>query len=331
MAQKTQLLQAHKKEDLLIAANLLRNGELVAVPTETVYGLAADAKNPQAVQKIFVAKDRPTNHPLIVHIASFEKIGYWVQEVPPLAAIIAKHFWPGPITLLFKKADHVSPVVTGGLDTIAIRIPDKLELLELLTMLDTGVAAPSANPHKRISPTTAEHVLESLSGKIAAVLDAGPCGVGVESTILDLTSEVPTILRQGPITQVMLERVLSVPVKVAQHHTSRVAGNMKEHYQPYTKSVLMTREQIQSYLVLPEHTNQKCAVMHYSGFENNMTTYLGNVIFHTMPHNKDDYARIMYQTLHALDALGVEVILIEEPPRQDHWGDVWDRLLKATA
>lgn len=331
MHQETKLLQANKKEDVLIAADLLRASELVAVPTETVYGLAADAKNPEAVQKIFVAKGRPLNHPLIVHISSFEKINYWVQEVSPLAKVIAERFWPGPITLLFKKAEHISPVVTGGLDTIAIRIPKNTVLLELLDILDTGLAAPSANPHKRISPTTAEHVLDGLSGKIAAVLDAGPCGVGVESTILDLTCKTPTILRQGPITQAMLEDVLQVPVKIAQDHSSRVAGNMKEHYQPHTKALLMTFKEIQEYILSPKNRDQMFAVMHYSEFENVVKNESTNTAFQKMPFDKKDYARIMYKTLHDLDAMQVDQILIEEPPKKDHWGDVWDRLSKATA
>lgn len=331
MHHKTKLLQSNKKEDVMIAAELLRASELVAVPTETVYGLAADAKNSQAVEKIFLVKDRPSNHPLIVHISSFEKISYWVQDIPPLAKSIAKHFWPGPITILFKKAKHISPVVTGGLDTIAIRIPSSPVLIELLDILDTGLAAPSANPHKRISPTTAEHVLSGLSGKIAAVLDGGPCNVGVESTILDLTCEVPTILRQGPITQAMLEEVLSVPVIVPKDHVSKVAGNMKEHYQPHTQASLLSFDEIQKYITLFDNKDKHFAVMHHSEFEKSIIDRAGNVLFKKMPIDKDDYARIMYKVLHDLDAAHLDQILIEQPPKQNHWGDILDRLSKATA
>ncbi|MCX5923048.1 MAG: L-threonylcarbamoyladenylate synthase [Candidatus Dependentiae bacterium] len=331
MTLKTKILQANKKEDVLIAAELLRASELVAVATETVYGLAADAKNPKAVEKIFIAKDRPSNHPLIVHISSFEKINYWAKDISPLAKIIAKNFWPGPITLLLKKSENVSNVVTGGLDTIAIRIPQNTVLLELLDILDTGLAAPSANPHKRISPTTAQHVLDGLSGKIAAVLDNGPCGIGVESTILDLTVEVPTILRQGPITQIMIEDVLRTQVIIAHNHSSKVAGNMKEHYQPNTKASLMTFEEIKKYISSPKNSNQKFAIMHYSEFEIGIKSAFLNHIFQKMPLCKNDYARIMYQKLHELDAMKAHKILIEVPPKTAHWGDVLDRLSKATA
>ncbi|MCX5924116.1 MAG: L-threonylcarbamoyladenylate synthase [Candidatus Dependentiae bacterium] len=331
MNKKTKLLQANKKADVLIAADLLRASELVAVATETVYGLAADAKNPSAVEKIFIAKDRPSNHPLIVHISSFEKINYWVKDISPLAETIAKNFWPGPITLLLKKAEHISNVVTGGLDTIAIRIPKNTVLLELLDILDTGLAAPSANPHKRISPTTAQHVLDGLNGKIAAVLDDGPCEVGVESTILDLTTETPTILRQGPITQAMIEAVLKTHVINAQNHSLKVAGNMKEHYQPHTKALLMTLEEIKKYLLEPKNSDQKFAIMHYSKFKNSANSQPTNHVFQKMPYNKKAYARIMYRKLHELDAMQVDQILIEEPPKKDIWGDILDRLTKATA
>jgi L-threonylcarbamoyladenylate synthase len=328
---KTKHLQANKKEDVLIAADLLRASELVAVPTETVYGLAADAKNPIAVEKIFIAKDRPSNHPLIVHISSFEKIHYWATDISPLAQTIAKNFWPGPITLLLKKAEHVSGLVTGGLDTIALRIPQNEVLLELLDILDTGLAAPSANPHKKISPTTAQHVLDGLNGKIAAVLDDGPCGVGVESTILDLTVPIPTIVRQGPITQAMIEEVLQTPVITAHDHSIRVAGNMKEHYQPRTSSSLMTLEQIEEYLLSAKSSEQAIAVMHYSDFPTNKTYKPSKIIFQKMPAFKNDYAKIMYKTLHELDSLNIDQILIQEPPKTDDWGDILDRLSKATA
>jgi len=331
MCQITKLLQADKKEDVLIAADLLRALELVAVPTETVYGLAADAKNPEAVQKIFIAKGRPLNHPLIVHISSFEKISYWAQDISPLAQIIAQRFWPGPITLLLKKTDHVSPVVTGGLDTVAIRIPKKAVLLELLDILDTGLAAPSANPYKRISPTTAKHVLDGLGGKIAAVLDDGPCEVGVESTILDLTGPTPTILRQGPITQAMLEEALQTTVTIAHNHLLKVAGNMKEHYQPNTKASLMTLVEIEEYVSLEQNIGRKFAIMHYSEFENRAKHDSANVVVKKMPLDKNDYAKIMYKTLHDLDAIHADHILIEEPPKKDCWGDILDRLSKATA
>lgn len=228
---KTKILNANKEKDILEAISMIKRAQIIAVPTETVYGLAADARNVNAVEKIFTIKNRPSNHPLIVHIASFENLSEWAKDIPPVTIMIAKHFWPGPITLLLQKNDLVSDVVTGGLETIAIRIPQNEALLKMLNLLNTGIAAPSANPHKRISPTTAQHVMSGLSGKIDAVLDGGPCQIGVESTILDLTqSSRLRILRHGPITKKMLESILKVSIESTSIHLERVSGNMKRHY-----------------------------------------------------------------------------------------------------
>jgi L-threonylcarbamoyladenylate synthase len=327
MKQKTQLLKAHKKEDIATALALLRRGELVAVPTETVYGLAADAKNSDAVKKIFVAKGRPSDHPLIVHIASFKNLTEWAKDVSPLAGILAKKFWPGPLTLLLNKAETVSDVVTGGLKTVALRVPKHPILLELLNELHTGLAAPSANPHKRISPTTAAHVMAGLSGKIAAVLDAGPCEFGLESTIVDLTGPTPRILRPGPITQKMIEDALQISMQASPLHSEKVAGNMSIHYQPYTQTLLMPLEEIEEYLSLPIHQDKLFALMHYSPLK----VKTKNVILQQMPAHKEAYAKVLYKTLHDLDGMKVDQILIEMPPQDAQWSDILDRLSKAAA
>lgn len=325
MNEKTKLLSADKKEDIATALLLLKQGFLVAVPTETVYGLAADARNAEAVKKIFMAKNRPPNHPLIVHIASFEKITDWAKDISSLAIILAKKFWPGPLTLLFNKKDSVDDIVTGGLETIALRVPQHPVLLELLNVLDTGLAAPSANPHKRISPTTAEHVIDGLSGKIAAVLDGGPCMIGLESTIVDLTGEIPRILRPGPITKKMLEDALQMSVIDECSHSVKVAGNMLVHYQPYTKTLLMTLDGIKSYILLPENKNKIFGIMHYSDFSSD-SEYLR---LQKMPVDKGGYARLMYKTLHDLDTINAYQILVETPPDDEQWNDIFDRLSKA--
>lgn len=324
--QDTLLLKADNPVDFDVACRLLQSGHLVAVPTETVYGLAADAMNEEAVKKIFIAKDRPQNHPLIVHIDSVQKLPRWAKNISPLALKLAEKFWPGPLTLLLDKAEHVSDIVTGGLSTVAVRVPDHPILLKLLQQLDTGLAAPSANPHKRISPTSAEHVLSGLSGKIAAILDAGPCKIGLESTIVDVRGAIPKILRPGPITQAMLEEVLGVPVSVQTKHTQRVAGNMEVHYQPHTPSLLMTLAEIEKYLAL-QNKNEKFAIMHYSSLEINND----NVVALKMPTTKEEYAKRMYKALHDLDAMNVDKILIEIPPNAAAWSDIHDRLSKAAA
>lgn len=322
---KTKILKASVKQDLMDAASLIKEGELVAVPTETVYGLAADARNISAVQKIYSAKNRPSDHPLIVHIASFEKLSQWAEDIPSSAKILADTFWPGPLTLVLKKAQSVDKVITGGLETVAVRVPNNGALLDLLHILDTGLAAPSANPYKKISPTTAEHVFAGLSGKIAAILDAGPCGVGIESTILDLTKSKPTILRHGPITKLMLEDALNMVVDAPEQHTERISGNMENHYQPNTETLLVSFDQIETILSLPENATKMFGVMHYSDFE----LIHNNVISQAMTTDKLEYARLMYQALHDLDKQGVNQILIEYPPREEHWNDVLDRLTRA--
>lgn len=321
----TLLLKADSERDRKRAIDLLRQGELVALPTETVYGLAADARNIHAVNKIFAAKNRPNSHPLIVHIDSLEKLTQWATDISPLAFTLAQHFWPGPLTLLCKKASHVNTVVTGGLDTIALRVPLHPTFREILKQLDTGLAAPSANPHKKISPTTADHVMSGLSGKIAAVLDGGPCTIGVESTIVDVTGDVPRILRPGPITQKMLEEVLQQPVETLFNHAEKVAGNMAIHYRPTTATFLMTLDSLKEFIHLPENQHKIIAVMHYSLWHNKSQ----NVITQQVSALKQEYAQNLYKILHELDALQADCILIELPPSTPEWSDIHDRLSKA--
>ncbi len=323
---KTKILHAEKENDILEAICMIQRGQVIAVPTETVYGLAADARNVHAIAKIFTVKNRPSNHPLIVHIASFEKLSEWAKNIPSIAEIIAKHFWPGPITLLLQKNDLVNDVVTGGLKTIAIRVPQNKTLLKMLDLLNTGLAAPSANPHKRISPTTSEHVMSGLSGKIDAVLDGGPCQIGVESTILDLTEKRLRILRQGPISKKMLERVLQVPIESPSIHLEHVPGNMKRHYQPYATTLLMPLDQIEKQLSLTVNQEKLFGVIHYSELKSvyhNAKTIL-------LKKNKNEYARRIYQALHELDQTNIYQILVQTPPHEEAWNHILDRLSKAS-
>lgn len=325
MALKTLLLDAYSKKDCDMALSLLKKGELVAVPTETVYGLAADAKNPEAVKKIFIAKNRPQNHPLIVHIASISQLGEWACDISPQAIFLAEKFWPGPLTLLFKKVNAVFPCVTGGLDTIAVRVPQNVFLLDLLTNLNSGLAAPSANLHKKISPTTAQHVLAGLSGKIAAVLDGGACSLGLESTIVDVTGLKPKILRPGPISKKMIEDLLQMSIEEPLEHGEKVAGNMQAHYQPKARASIMAFQDIKNYVLSSEHKAKTFGLMLYSDLE---TTFHHKLV--KMPSNSLEYARELYNALHELDSFAVDQILIETPPQTAGWSAVWDRLNKAT-
>lgn len=324
---KTKMLNANISQNLMAAISLIKQGELVAVPTETVYGLAADAKNINAVKKIFIAKNRPSNHPLIVHIASVEKLSEWAKEIPAITKVLAEHFWPGPLTIVLKKIESVNDIVTGGLETIAIRVPNNRALLKIINTLDTGLAAPSANLYKKISPTTPEHVMFGLSGKIAAILDSGPCEIGIESTILDLTKSTPQILRHGPITKKMLENVLKISIDAPQEHSEIIPGNMKNHYQPYTESLLISFDQIEKIISSEKNSRKLFGIMHHSDFKDKHT----NTLRKKMPTDKSDYTRLMYDTLHYLDNIHANKILIEHPPNEEDWQDVLDRLLKATS
>ena len=219
------------------AVDALRRGGLVAIPTETVYGLAADADNREAVQRIFAAKGRPERHPLIVHIATAGLLGEWVASVPEPAAVLADACWPGPLTLLLPRATRVLDVVTGGRDTVGIRVPAHPLTTELLERFGRGVAAPSANRFGHVSPTTAEHVRRDLGDAVEVILDGGPCPVGVESTIVDCTVTPPQVLRPGAISAEQVAELLHGDVSPASG-PSRAAGMLAAHYSPAARVLL---------------------------------------------------------------------------------------------
>lgn len=316
----TLLLSALTDQDA--AAKLLQAGELVAVPTETVYGLAADASNPHAVAKIFIAKGRPSNHPLIVHIGDLAQLNSWARDIPPQALLLAKAFWPGPLTLLLAKADHVSPVVTGGKDSIGIRMPAHPVLLALLQRTGLAVAAPSANPYKKLSPTSALQVMAGLDGRIAAVLDGGDCSVGLESTIVDLTSAQPQVLRAGPISVAELETVLGVPVSAPKSHNVAVPGNVKAHYQPGKPLKIFNKAELQN--ALQQSTDAVICLYQSAEF-----TDLALPHSRQLPQDKAGYARLLYRSLFEADAMPGSQIYLEQPPQTPEWDDVNDRLRRA--
>ncbi len=318
----TLLLDANNANDLAQAARLLRAGELVAVPTETVYGLAADARQPAAVRAIFAAKNRPADHPLIVHLGDAAQLADWAVDIPPAACTLIERFWPGPLTLVLHKAPGVDAVVTGGHATVALRMPAHPALLALLQTSGLAVAAPSANPHKRLSPTSAAHVMESMAGRLAAVLDGGECTLGIESTILDLTGDVPQVLRAGPVTASAIAECLGCPVATPSQHSVAVPGNMPEHYQPRTPVRLKTAQEIVQDADFPVARILLSLDANQAGFTPALTR--------VMPRAKPAYARLLYRALHEADRLQVREIWVESPPATEEWADVIDRLLRAS-
>ncbi|CAM4239077.1 L-threonylcarbamoyladenylate synthase [Pseudoalteromonas byunsanensis] len=327
----TEVLAIDDEQSLDKALAVLRSGELVAIPTETVYGLAADANQPDAVRKIFAAKGRPADHPLIVHVDSVDKVERWVAQVPECVAKLADAFWPGPLTLILPKANHVSTVVTGGHSTVGIRVPNQSGVLKLLSMLDSGLAAPSANPYKRISPTNAEQVMYGMDGKIAAVLDGGPCEVGLESTILDVSTDVPRILRAGPITKSQIETVLGCEVHIPQSHNVAVPGNVKAHYQPSKPVQLLSSELLATTLTgLSRSAQNDIAVLYYSE-PLQMALEGSAAVKMKLSSDKQLYGQNLYYALHQLDQADVSQIWVELPPTDELWLDVHDRLSRSSA
>lgn len=304
------------------AIALLRQGEVVAFPTETVYGLGADATNPKALRKVFLAKQRPMDHPLIVHIGSEAELDMWVREIPEVAYPLMKAFWPGPLTLIFKKSPQVVDLITGGQDTVGLRMPNHPVALELLRAFGGGLAAPSANRFGRISPTTMSAVIDELEGSIAGVMEGGQCEVGVESTIVDLSHGEPRILRPGMITVSQIEKVLGKKISVDERDVPRVSGSLESHYAPETKMKLVATEEVVGFLkayLLP------VAVLSYSlpEFEQD------NVKWVNMSSDAVQYAHDLYKCLRMLDKEKLALIVVEKIPESDEWDAVRDRLNRA--
>lgn len=313
------------------AAELLRQGCLVAFPTETVYGLGADASNPEAVARIFTAKGRPANHPLIIHIASVEQLSSWAIMIPDTAYRLAEHFWPGPLAMVLNKQAHVPLAVTGGQNTVGIRVPQHPVALALLRAFNGGIAAPSANRFCRISPTQASHVAEELGDAVDLILDGGPCEVGVESTIVALTDAQPRLLRPGQITVEAIEAVLGtrliLPTNIAETADIRAPGMLALHYAPTTPAKLCKTEMLPETIQAIENQRKHCALLHFSA-QQNMATVKQAI---QLPENADAYAQQLYAALRTLDNCHLDLILIEQPPTTSPWRAVNDRLKKATA
>lgn len=313
------------KNDLNKAVLILQQGGLVAMPTETVYGLAADAKNPAALKKIFHAKGRPVDHPLIVHIADISQLDEWAVDVSKQALLLANAFWPGPLTLILKKAHQVTDIVTGGQDTIGIRIPNHPVAHELLKKFGSGVAAPSANRFGRISPTTAAAVREELGDTVDLILDGGQCEVGLESTIVDVSGDELRVLRPGMITPQQIEDVLHQHLTSERKNMPRVSGSLESHYAPETKTVLMSTAEIQAYL----QTNRSQVAVICREKSELVSLQVEGMCVVTMPDDAVKYAHDLYKVLRDLDKKHFKQIMIENPPEDSEWLAIRDRLYRA--
>lgn len=307
------------------AVDALRRGELVGMPTETVYGLAADASKADAVRRIFALKGRPADHPLIVHLGEAAQIDAWARDVPPAARTLAQRFWPGPLTLVLKRAPGVHDAVTGGQDTVGLRVPAHPIALALLKAFGGGLAAPSANRFGHVSPTTAQHVREEFGEALPVVLDGGPCQVGIESTIVDLSSGAPRVLRPGRIGLDQLEGALGLKLAAGATTASpRVSGSLASHYAPRTPAELVASEALaarRAALARDGETVRVIALGHLPADAEGLE----------LPAQPAEYARHLYAALRAMDAEGADRILVQAPPEGEAWAAVRDRLVRATA
>ena len=314
--------------DLQRAVLLLRAGELVAFPTETVYGLGADAANPAAVAKIFAAKGRPADHPLIVHIPDATHLDRWARTIPPAARLLAEKFWPGALTLILRRQPTVPDAVTGGQDTVGLRVPNHPLALELLHAFDGGIAAPSANRFGRISPTTAQHVQDDLGDRVGLILDGGPCTVGIESTIIDLSGPCAVILRPGMLCGSDIKPVLGhVPLAAGDPLAPpavRTSGTLEAHYAPRTPLLLISADRLPIALHQALLRQERVAVLASHPPPDDMP----QVIWHTAPADPAGFARELYARLRVLDGLGVKRIYVQKPDGSD-WHAVLDRLTRA--
>ena len=319
---QSQFVSKCTTDALQLAATTLLHGNLVAFPTETVYGLGADALNKQAVARIYETKGHPADHPLIVHLHSMQVMGQWVEDVPEYAIALARDFWPGPMTLIFKRSTLAQDFITGGQNTVGIRVPDHVVALALLEAFHTlggrGIAAPSANRFGHVSPTTAQAVTDELSEYLKPedqILDGGPCTVGVESTIIDCTGEVPRILRSGGIIAEMIEESTGLKpmiIDTADAEEIRVSGSLEKHYSPAAKVILDQTPVAGQGFIAPSRRVTPTGVKRLSA-----------------PKNIDEFARDLYAALRKADELGLAEVVVEQPTGDGLAIAIRDRLMRA--
>ncbi len=312
-------------DDIAFAVNVLRSGGLVAFPTETVYGLGADAANERAVMTVFSTKGRPADHPLIVHLATAAEMTRWALDIPDVAWRIAERFWPGPLTLILRRAPGVSDAVTGGQDTIGLRVPAHPVALALLKAFGGGIAAPSANRFGCISPTSAAHVLAEFGHSLPCVIDGGRCEIGLESTILDLSGGSPRVLRPGAITPAALNQILNTELATSTDNVPRVPGSLASHYAPETPLRLLPRAELKAAALALLQRGQTVTVVSSQPAEIHQSA----CHWLMMPDDAAQYGQSLYALLRDIDKSACDYILIELPPAQMQWEAVSDRLTRA--
>ncbi len=329
--------------EIQAAAALLRSGGTVAIPTETVYGLGADASNPQAVRQIFKIKGRPELHPLIVHIENASKLEKWARNIPDAAYLLAENFWPGSLTLILQRQPHVLNEITGGQDTVGLRAPDHPVATALLHAFDGGIAAPSANRFGRISPTTAQHVRDELGTQVGMILEGGACRVGLESTIISLAHGAPVLLRPGGIAVEALEDVLKMKLAFVQPgspsgwqsgtnkirtdaNSIRTSGMMDSHYAPVTPLELHRAEDM---VLRVQHLTELKHKVVVLTLGRKIAALDPSIRQFAMPAQAEPYAHDLYAALHSLDQAGYDYLLLESPPASAAWLAVNDRLQRA--
>lgn len=302
----------------------LRRGEAIGLPTETVYGLAADASRPEAVRRIFALKGRPADHPLIVHVAGAEALDAWACDVPPAARALAAACWPGPLTLVLRKRAEVPAEVTGGQDTVGLRCPDHPVALALLQAFGGGLAAPSANRFGHVSPTTAAHVRAEFGEAVPVVLDGGECRVGIESTILDLSGATPRILRPGMLERPAIEAVIGPVEAGAAGDSPRASGTLEAHYAPRTPLWLLPREAVAAAAAEQTALGQRVEVLSRGPLPEGCSGL-------ALPADPAGYAHGLYAALRELDARGARLLIAERPPESADWLALHDRLRRSAA
>lgn len=326
-------LSSVQLDQIITAAQILIAGGTVAFPTETVYGLGADVTNPAAIDKIYSIKQRPTHHPLIVHIGNISHMHYWTRAIPEAAWKLANHFWPGPLTLILPRSYHIPDCVTGGQDTVGLRLPAHPVALALLSALgpEKALAAPSANRFGRISPTLATHVHQELGKNVDMILEGGACEVGLESTIVSFHDNTIQILRPGSITLSELETVLNEPVILAHNinQAIRTSGSLPAHYAPTTPLRLYRGTQIWQHALALATQNLRVLVITWS---NTAKPQLSDQLIEqfSMPADPIAYGKQLYAKLRHFDQAAFDYMLIESPPDHPSWLAIADRLQRAS-
>jgi L-threonylcarbamoyladenylate synthase len=308
------------------AAELLRQGGLVALPTETVYGLGADAENELGVRRIFAVKGRPQTHPLIVHVSDAASAAAWAREFPQNAQRLAAAFWPGPLTLVLPRSRRASDAVTGGQDTVALRVPAHPVMRAVLGAFGGAIAAPSANRFGRVSATSAEHVRSDLGDQVDLVIDAGPCPIGLESTIVDLTSQAPAVLRPGAVPLEELQRVLGHSIPLREGDAVRVPGSMRSHYAPRAGVELLPLEEVAGRVRALQPSGAKLAVICADKVD-----LRGGAKHFPVPADAAGFARALYATFREVDRQGFDLILVVPPPASGLGLAIRDRLARAAS